>query len=685
MKIAYVEISGFRGFRERTRITVPPGFLVVGGANGSGKSTICDAIEYAFTGSIRQGTEHKEKGESIQEYLWWRGAETAQPAYVEVGLLGADGRATAVRRGPAGLVVSPEDRLESLLMAEVGAPDDCLRQLCRTAILRDEEITSISVDLKETDRFSFVRGALGGADFSAVTERLRDVDRVLVAHGVATNRDYDIERARAASLSTRLSQARTEAASVSDMVVAASVLSTFTGVSSGDLSTLTANASKRLGEQRRRTEAIADCLRRLGDLESRRVEIATSAHAERVLDLETRVKSTEERVAEAGATAIATATALEAVRGSSPAGVALAQLLEYGERVGLKNGICPLCGAEREPSDFAAHVRDERSALVRQNALVAQRAREAADATLAISRLKVEAERLRGERDAARQAETALAAAISRIGQELRSLAIDTGGDVTQTMAFASAEVESLRAQAERVDAAIGAVRASHAAALVLELEGEMRAVQERLATTETLRARLATARAQAREAEAAVLRLQGELVDEQLGAIAPLLVEIYERLRPHVDWRDLRYNLRGDVRRMLSLEVGDGLNPSFMFSSGQRRAVGLAFFLAIHLSRSWCKLDSLVLDDPVQHVDDYRALHLAEVLSAIRRTGRQIICTVEDPALVDLLARRLRSDAGDHGAIVRLRYETGTGSVVAERTDVGPFAKQVLVPRRAG
>jgi len=28
------------------------------------------------------------------------------------------------------------------------------------------------------------------------------------------------------------------------------------------------------------------------------------------------------------------------------------------------------------------------------------------------------------------------------------------------------------------------------------------------------------------------------------------------------------------------------------------------------------------LLDDPVQHIDDYRALNLVEVLAAIRRTG---------------------------------------------------------------
>jgi len=47
------------------------------------------------------------------------------------------------------------------------------------------------------------------------------------------------------------------------------------------------------------------------------------------------------------------------------------------------------------------------------------------------------------------------------------------------------------------------------------------------------------------------------------------------------------------------------------------------------------------------QHIDDYRALNLVEVLAAVRRQGRQVIVAVEDSALADLLCRRLRSKIG--------------------------------------
>jgi ABC-type cobalamin/Fe3+-siderophores transport system ATPase subunit len=70
------------------------------------------------------------------------------------------------------------------------------------------------------------------------------------------------------------------------------------------------------------------------------------------------------------------------------------------------------------------------------------------------------------------------------------------------------------------------------------------------------------------------------------------------------------------------------------------------------------------VLDDPVQHIDDFRALHLVEVLSAIRQTGKQVICSVEDEDLAALLARRLRPNVVDDGGVLLLS-RTADGAIV--------------------
>ena len=172
------------------------------------------------------------------------------------------------------------------------------------------------------------------------------------------------------------------------------------------------------------------------------------------------------------------------------------------------------------------------------------------------------------------------------------------------------------------------------------------------------------------------------QLLSEQFDTVMPLLKELYRRLRPHSGWTNIDSDFGGKVRASLNFTVGDGHNIQFLFSSGQRRAAGLAFLLAIHLSRRWCEWRTLLLDDPIQHIDDYRALNLVEVLAAIRRSGRQIIIAVEDAALADLLCRRLRSSIGEIGRRFELQSsETGTAAL-ADVQDIYPMPREVL--RRA-
>jgi chromosome segregation protein len=177
------------------------------------------------------------------------------------------------------------------------------------------------------------------------------------------------------------------------------------------------------------------------------------------------------------------------------------------------------------------------------------------------------------------------------------------------------------------------------------ELERALRAeaeAKERLARAQERSGRARKAEATAQALFDAARRAAAETFDQRLDRILPLLSELYRRLRPHPIWHEIEYSIRGDVKRFLKLQVGETLNPQFLFSSGQRRATGLAFLLSINVSLAWSRWRSILLDDPVQHVDDFRTVHLAEVTAQLVSEDRQVICAVEDPALADLLCRRL-------------------------------------------
>jgi chromosome segregation protein len=233
-------------------------------------------------------------------------------------------------------------------------------------------------------------------------------------------------------------------------------------------------------------------------------------------------------------------------------------------------------------------------------------------------------------------------------------------------------ETASLEQGLSILEASSAADRISSSEARVSNFRAASEAEQAKLNTAER-------ALEVAKQIDKASKVVANELLTEQFDTVLPLLKELYLRLRPHAEWREIETDIAGHVRASLNFTVGDGKNPQFLFSSGQRRAAGIAFLLAIHMSRPWCAFQTLLLDDPVQHIDDYRALNLVEVLSAIRRTGRQVIVAVEDAALADLLSRRLRSTADDGGKRFELGVATDGSATIANEVRLLPLPSSIL------
>lgn len=680
MRLAYIQVRGFRGFRGHTRVDIPAGFAIIVGPNGTGKSTVCDALEFALTGTIRGSSEHSEKGESIRDYLWWRGTKPAEDNYVEIGLADAEGKVVTVRRSATELTIAPTGRLEELLVTPGPALETPLAQVCRTTILRDEEITRLSVDLRETERFEFVRAALGTADFGAADDSARRVGDVLKRQREAATREYELQRDRFAQLTTRLSQVRAQAARATGLPEAEATLRKSVQEPTADIADLLAKSQQLVAAQRQRGDGLRRGYARLGELAARLRQLDTPQHRAAIEDLQSKLRAAEAATVAAEAERGRLEKELNEAQSQSPRNLSLAQVVEHGRRLGLEHGECPLCGSAQTLSHFNEHIQTLRVRLDAADAGLASLSRSSADAAQRALQAARLVEQLRTDIEREEGADVSVRAEIASVGRELQPLEFSLAGELVGSMNELGLLIETLQSGITEMEGALAVLAASEAAAQILDLEREAAAARQRMTEAERLLSEVGRAQSQVRDASQTIRRLQGEMVDEQLAALSPLLVELYERLRPHVDWLKVRYNLRGDVRRMLSLEVGAGLNPNFVFSSGQRRAAGLAFLIAIFLSRSWCKLKTLVLDDPVQHIDDYRALHLTEVLAAVRRTGQQIVCTVEDRALAELLARRLRSDFDDPGAVIELAYRPGEGAGVANTRALAPLARQVLV-----
>lgn len=676
MRLDFIEVCGFRGFRDLVRINFGRGFTVITGRNGVGKSTLCDAVEFAITGSIDKYTFEKAAKESLSDYLWWRGEGVPNAHYVTASFVDDSGEPFIITRTrERGSDRSPQEIQAALCRGPV--PDDALRQLTRTSIIRDEWIAALSLDLTETERFDLVRSALGALEGSEAGSRAKEVVAAAEATRSKDEAAYEAARSRLADRLTQQSETQAALSRSGDVssalrVIAAAVPDAPTELTArlatGRIALATGRARLgRMGEalQLGREVAAVQAIYNAPEAVANR-KAASAAH-----DVAQREHDDAQQVVSEAEQRLLREEEMDAMAAS------LSLLVEHGERVGLHDNNCPLCAAHRTSDEFAAGLAAARRRITSLASGV-QAARDALASaeekerelslTLQIATAAVQAHE--GELQRLRLQEESHVEFYSQWGLNYRFIQDPDG------LEQAISQERDWLIDLER---ALLVLEASQAVSRMSSIESNilaLRAEIEKLAQAVSQSQDAVTA---AREIERSIRRVSAEIIDERLAQISPLLNELYQRLRPHADWRTIDYSIRGDVRRFLSLKVGDGLNPQFVFSSGQRRAAGLAFLLSVHLARAWTPLRSLLLDDPVQHIDDFRALHLVEVLAALRLDGRQIICAVEDSALADLLCRRLVSTSTEGGRRLDIDLgPLGATSVVTDQ-EINPMPASVL------
>jgi chromosome segregation protein len=666
MKIEKIRIAGFRGFRRPIEFRIPSGFLIVTGRNGAGKSTICDAIEYALTGSIERYGAAKETRESIADYLWWRGDEPADMGYVELELRRDDSdEVTQIRRDRTGKF---DIKCLDGLCSAGESPTDSIAQLCRTSIIRDDTIGKFSFELSETERFGFVEAAVGSGDLQRYDSLLQTCVSQLGTRFAHAQDDFTASTQEVVRLREELSSAQARLPPSAEVIRAESRLREIIQSDDMAVTELLLAAERTQSNLRRREQQLLELLRRFDAShnlrQGRAQHEAALQHAQLNLDALTSAhESAERRMAEL-------AEARRHAADDAPVIAALARLQAAGAELGLQDGHCPLCHSAVQPEDFGARLNSLKQTIEKQSENLNELESQYSTITKELALLQV-------DEAAAKRLVAISQTELTRVDEASNVVtvaAVEAGFDAASLSRQAiEQEISSVRTNIGELQAATATLEAQASLERISDLFNAIASAQRTADQLFAASQEIAAAKNRATEALHAVRTLAGRITQERLGSISPLLSDLYLRIRPHSDWRQVQYRLRGEVRRFLSLLVGPELNPRFVFSSGQRRAAGLAFLLAVHLSRAWCQLETLILDDPVQHIDDFRALQLIEVLSAIRQAdGRQVICTVENPELAVVMARRLRSSHTAPGTILRLQPTAG-GDAMLTYEDVPP------------
>ncbi|WP_279426341.1 AAA family ATPase [Anaeromyxobacter terrae] len=116
---------------------------------------------------------------------------------------------------------------------------------------------------------------------------------------------------------------------------------------------------------------------------------------------------------------------------------------------------------------------------------------------------------------------------------------------------------------------------------------------------------------------------------------------EILSLLTPHRHLNIVRI-LRDGTLRIGERGLAAGVDPKPYSSAGQLTCLALSLFLGVSLLQAWSRLNVIMLDEPVQHLDDVKFLNFVEVLKRVAQE-RQVIVSTADRNIGDLLKLKMQ------------------------------------------
>lgn len=693
----WIEIEKFRGFADRQRIDLDASVVVLWGANGTGKTSFFDAVQWLLVGSvdrleawrIRRNAEHIVNRYSV---------DSGEPASVAAGLR-VDGRRVELRRSGRYSAsqlewrdekgVHYEDDAESMLAAALTPVGrmSLKRSLLSSGLLQQDVIREVLED-KPNQRYEHLAAILGLnsiANFPAAAKKRADR---LAAEADGARKSY-------ADLESTIRQRNERAGTLKQRVVA---------------------APDRAGIQAR----ILECLERheallelrialpLGPAEAADLRNAAGATAELLTGLDDDRPESPDLGAklsssELGKFKAATETAAKILE-TAEQEVAEAER-QYREEQSLSDRMsrlarealpllgenCPVCSQEIVANEVHEHLQvlvDQGSPelQVLEERLKAARARAeelSKDASNAAASL-LSAERT--EKQIA-DFESAAEAWRRRVGDVLDRhatlIAFPTksaviAGDSVALRALSSALGELAKAAADLHAALNWAPEVAPLAAV----QDEIDELQDRATKAREKASDASALEDEARALQRAAVRAAAQLTEERFDVLRPVIQDIYGRLDPHPTFRGLRFAV--EVYRekgIASPEVLDdqaavGADPLLIFSSSQANVVALSAFLALGWAAGDDAMPFLLLDDPLQSLDDVNSLGFADLCRHMR-ARRQLIVSTHDERLASLLERKLAPRAKDQRTKVLHFVAWNRSGPIVESAEVEPQLDQ--------
>lgn len=705
MRFASATISGFAGISRTAQVDLDANVVVLLGSNGFGKSTICDALFWALTGKHPRGADPRS---------WYGTGET----YVEVSLREASGQLLSIRR----MVANPEAELAKLttsLVVETGSSrvrgPEAEFWLARRFMSDPSDASSISTTLTDSlylqqdslreflssrsddERFAALSQMVGAralsdlvGSFDAANRAWRKAVRQTEAELDQSRSEIEMLRAEIANLEQMLAEAeRVQSAEVEAWWAVAGELLGLSDsgelVALRDLESAVADLNGMVSGDLDRKQRIQILSQELAALLGADVpEPAPGISVDEFGAQEMRVSASRQHLEAATAQVQAARSALQAAETQRDELSALAQLaLRH------LSDACPTCGQDVDPDALRRRLENILTddppartgegdalsdALSRRDAIAAQLAGE--EVRLQGMRSDAEAyERYltaKSERESRRQGLMSELTAL--VGSQISSA--NWRSSVDEALARIDSRVATATEHVNAFQVLAPALRTGGNAARLASLKDEYKRLQGSFVSRRAeLEARTRTQQHSAELLDA--LKSDSEsFLNDRLRAMHPVLEQLYAAIDPHPTLQQLQLETRNWYgKNRLSAILMDSVSdvrvddPGRTLSTSQANALAVTLFLGFNLGLSPTQVESVVLDDPLQNLDDVHLLGLVDLLRRIQ-PHRQLILTTHDAGFAELLCRKMRPlKSDDRLTLLRIEQWDRQGPRLVQET----------------
>ena len=698
--IRSVTIENFRGFRAAQTLDIAAAATIVSGPNGKGKTSFFDALQWLLLGSVARlaGLATRRSGDYIVNRFAGPTASalvladiTVSDRTISLSRVG-DHRSSVLewREGPTVLTrQAAEQALSSALLRD---STRVLRDAVLTSGILQQDVVRAVLEDEPKNRYKHMAELLGLQEIAGFEDR---------AKSSATERDRLAQKAREnlADSEQELRHAQLELARLEQKLLSQTEITQARTRLEAELATKA--AAFRLDrfpmqvadaiELRRAARTLSTVVDRLlaedGRLQALEADLPEVDSA-RVSELQAVIAALGAQVAEARVLA---ESALQRQREAEKRAGRLAELAALalpllGER-------CPVCDQVIDKPSVEQHL-DELLAEKGEDLpsfIAAVREADEHVATLEQELDSLLAEQGMLER-ASRQAQEVTAARATWLNQ---CSAVATGQlslqpNLRQRVAAASVDaLVELRSSADQLSALADQLASLLGTGVLAEevarQKTQLDTTRDRVLELTDVAAQLSREAEHAKTLATAATRAIASVTRNRFATLQPLVDDIFSRLAPHPAFTRLGFEMsvayRSGVADPFVKDPESGVtgDPLLVFSSSQANVAALTYFLALSWAGGTKALPFVLLDDPLQSMDDVNALGFADLCRHLHRR-RQLVVSTHENRLARLLERKLTPRSpGARARVLRFTGWDRSGPTI-EQADIQPEAVGYLL-----